>query len=351
MLRIIFIIYWIMSINEVMGKMDKYPSDEKIKKSPNYLDGKFINAEDTPTGINGNFFSTMWNFFTADNVRPNAPLETKKFDKEKFLNDTSDLIVTWFGHSSILLKLDGKVILSDPVFSDHASPVPFFGPKKFDYTNDHSVSDLPDIDILLLTHDHYDHLDKSSVLEIEPRTKKIFVSLGVDKILIDWGISPEKIEVADWWDDFNYEDIKLTYVPMRHFSGRGMTNRNATLWGGWALKSVKYNILLGGDSSYGTHFKEIGDKLGPFDINFMECGQYNEAWKFVHQFPEETVQSHLDVKGNILIPVHWGKFKLSIHPWDEPIKRAKRSANENKVRLFSPIIGSITSMDKYLTEK
>jgi L-ascorbate metabolism protein UlaG (beta-lactamase superfamily) len=337
------VIFLVINISTSMSSSKDYPSYEKIRNSPNYNDGKFYNIEETNQSFDGNFFSILWKMFTAKETKPSKPIETKIFDKNEFMNNPDELVVTWFGHSSILLKLHGKVILTDPMFSTHASPVQFAGPKKFEYTNDYKPEDMPDIDILFITHDHYDHLDKNTIRKLDGRIKEYFVPLGVDKILINWGIDSDKIEIADWWDSFDNLGFQITYVPMRHFSGRGITGRNGTLWGGWAIKSEEYNILLGGDSSYGSHFKSIGDKLGPFDITFLECGQYNEAWRHAHQMPEESVQAHLDLKGDMLIPIHWGKFSLSIHPWYEPLERVRDAAKEKNVNLFAPVIGEINS--------
>jgi len=257
------------------------------------------------------------------------------------MRNDSGIVYTWFGHSTVLLKLNGKTIITDPVFEKAASPVPFLN-KSFDFKNNYSVQMLPDIDVVLISHDHYDHLDYKTIKKIDSITKKFIVPLGVDAHLLRWGIPADKIEVADWGDAINiYSSISFISTPARHFSGRGPKDRDKTLWCSWVIKSGSNKIFFGGDSGYGNHFKNIGEKYGPFDLTLIECGQYNENWAQIHAMPEQTVQAHIDLKGNKLLPIHWSKFKLSIHTWTEPIERANAAAIKNNVHLQNSKIGEI----------
>jgi L-ascorbate metabolism protein UlaG (beta-lactamase superfamily) len=277
------------------------------------------------------------------NSRPDN-LETTTFNNQKFLENKKGITLTWFGHTTVLLNVEGTIILTDPVFSKNASPVPFSN-KSFDYIVDDYLDHLPDLDIILISHDHYDHLDLKTIKSLNLKTKRFYVPLGVEAHLIRWGVDPNKIYVADWGDSFFDEsEINLTATSARHFSGRGIINRNRTLWCSWVIQSGNHKIFFGGDSGYGKHFSEIGDKYGSFDLTLLECGQYHKNWAFIHSMPEQTIQAHIDLKGEKLLTTHWGKFKLSLHPWDEPIKRAKAEALKLNVDLLEPIIGEVVNL-------
>jgi L-ascorbate metabolism protein UlaG (beta-lactamase superfamily) len=233
-------------------------------------------------------------------------------------------------------------ILVDPVFSGHASPFSFTG-KSFRGSDVYNVDDLPAIDLLILTHDHYDHLDYNTVKQLQSKTRRICTSIGVGSHLRYWGIDPSIITELDWWDSFritgdNSEILELVGAPARHFSGRSLT-RNKTLWSSFVLKAGNYRIYIGADSGYDSHFKTIGEKYGPFDLALLECGQYNEWWPYIHMIPEETVKASIDLKAKWLMPVHWGKFALGLHPWDEPVKRVVAKAKELNVNVTTPLIG------------
>ncbi|MDA3955026.1 MAG: MBL fold metallo-hydrolase [Bacteroidales bacterium] len=275
----------------------------------------------------------------VENDRPKKPIESKAFDKESFITNTDVINYTWFSHSTVLINLNGKIIITDPVFTKAASPVPFFN-KSFDYDNDYSVDLLPEIDVVLISHDHYDHLDYKTIKKLDYKTKKFIVPLGVDAHLLRWGISKDKIEIADWGNSILYNtSLLFTSTPARHFSGRGNRDRDKTLWCSWVIESGNKKIFFGGDSGYGKHFNEIGNDHGPFNLTLIECGQYNENWAQIHALPEQTVQAHIDLKGHTLLPIHWSKFRLSVHSWTEPIERAKTVAAKNNVHLQNSKIG------------
>ncbi len=330
-------------INPAFGAKAKFINKKKLEASPNYKNGKFQNIEKTTMMTSeGSRGGAIKKFIKGvENDRPDEALETIAFKKEKFLKQDRGIIYSWFGHSSVLIHINGKIIITDPVFTKAASPVPFLN-KSFDYENEYSVDMLPEIDVVLISHDHYDHLDYKTIIKINSKTKKFIVPLGVDAHLLRWGIPSEKIEIADWGESIKFDtDLSFTSTPARHFSGRGPKDRDKTLWCSWVIESGAQKIFFGGDSGYGKHFRDIGEKHGPFDITFIECGQYNKNWAQIHAMPEQTVQAHIDLKGKTLLPIHWSKFRLSIHSWTEPIERAKAASLEQSVDIQNPKIGEI----------
>lgn len=321
-----------------MGKNPLGEELEKVEKSPNYRDGIFQNQSETLMMTEkGAFLKTFWKFMNKpENTKPPSPLPSIKTDLKNLPNGNPVLV--WFGHSSYLLKIDGKHILVDPVFSGYASPFKMKSAMNFDGSNIYSVDDMPQIDILLITHDHYDHMDYSTIRKLNHKTKHIITSLGAASHLDYWGINMNKITELDWNDTTEIDGFIFTSAPARHFSGRSF-KRSKTLWASFILKSKNHKIYLGADSGYDTHFKKIGETHGPFDLAILESGQYNESWKAIHMMPEETVQASLDLKAKVLVPVHWGKFSLSLHPWNEPIERVIKKAGELNVKLTTPLIG------------
>jgi L-ascorbate metabolism protein UlaG (beta-lactamase superfamily) len=210
---------------------------------------------------------------------------------------------------------------------------------------------LPEIDLVMLSHDHYDHLDFKSILKLKNKTRHFYVALGVSRHLESWGIDKNKITEFDWWDEHTFEDIGITFTPSRHFSGRKISDRFKSLWGGWVLNSGKEKIYFSGDSGYAELFKEVGKRLGPFNIGFIECGQYNENWHNIHMFPEESVRSAIDARVNISVPVHWGAFSLSLHSWTEPAERFSNYAEKIGHKTIFPAIGKVFTASDSLQEK
>lgn len=343
-------IFSIIGINLFIGlhptfgakKQHKNPN---IDQSKNFNNGIFVNQEETKmmTG-QGNMFQTMKKYFRGvENDKPKDPVLSDKFNPKEFTKNDSSYLYTWFGHSTVLLNINGKTIITDPVFSKAASPVSFFN-KAFNFENSYTVEDLPNIDIVLISHDHYDHLDYKTIKEIDSKTKLFIVPLGVDGHLKRWGISESKIKIADWGDSIKFDDIEFISTPARHFSGRGTKDRDNTLWCSWVINDGVKKVYFGGDSGYGKHFKEIGDKYGPIDLTLIECGQYNENWAHIHAMPEQTIQAHIDLNGKKMLPIHWSKFKLSIHSWKEPIERAQKEADKLDADIQRIKIGSINEI-------
>jgi L-ascorbate metabolism protein UlaG (beta-lactamase superfamily) len=253
------------------------------------------------------------------------------------LNPEKDVMV-WFGHSSYFLQIDGKKILVDPVFSGSASPVKFTT-KSFKGSDVYTADDIPVIDYLFITHDHWDHMDYETIIKLKPKIKKIITGLGSGAHLEHWGVDKEIIIEKDWNEQvFLDPGFIVNTTSSRHFSGRGF-KRNGALWMSFVLTTPGMKIFLGGDSGYDKHFAEIGNKYGPFDLVILECGQYNEYWKYIHMMPEEVVQAALDLKAKVLLPVHWSKFSLSLHAWDDPIIRVTKESKRKNLHAITPAIG------------
>ncbi|EJR54820.1 hypothetical protein IIM_01760 [Bacillus cereus VD107] len=259
------------------------------------------------------------------------------------LNNESLESVTWFGHSASLLKIESKKLLLDPMFGDASSPFPVFNSKRYSGNFSLEREDLQEIDAIIISHNHYDHLNYKSIMQLKDHAKHFYVPTGVARYLIKWGVSPNKISEHNWWDEITFDNIKLVCTPARHFSGRSMTDRDRSLWCSWVILGQETKVFFSGDSGYAPHFKEIGDKYGPFDLTLMECGQYDTRWSAIHMLPEETVKAHIDVKGELLVPIHWGAFTLALHEWSDPIERVTKEANLFGVNIATPQMGeSIT---------
>jgi len=295
------------------------------------------------------YFRLAFNFFGKGIDRaPGTVLPSVRTDL-KTLPDEAPTII-WFGHSSYMIRLQGKNILVDPVFSKRASPVQYMGVKSFDVSTPYFAEDLPTIDLMIITHDHYDHLDYNSILKLQHNVKAYYTALGVGEHLVYWGIDESRIHEFDWWEgETVLPGIELMATPTRHFSGRGFT-RNKTLWASFILKTNSHCLFLGGDSGYDETFKTIGNKYGPFDLAILECGQYNTMWPNIHMMPEETVLASIDLRAKMFMPVHWGKFTLALHPWKEPVERALKQATLLNAKMITPMIGEPVVLNKVLPQ-
>src|SRR5450631_771519 len=299
---------------KITGKNPSGKHLEKIKQSPNYKKEGFKNLSETPMMLQDTSYYEVIKKSLNKNpdVKPPSKLPSVKTDLKNIKSNKP--VIVWFGHSSYFIRIDNKNILVDPVFSGNASPFSFMI-KAFEGSDVYTPDDFPEIDFLILTHDHYDHLDYKTIKKLNTKAKGIYCSLGLASHLIYWGFDENIITEMDWWQTNKLTDgMTLTAAPARHFSGRGL-KRYKTLWSSFILKTASYNLYLGGDSGYDKHFKEIGEKYGPFDIAILESGQYNTAWPLIHMMPEQTVQAALDLKAKVILPVHWSKFTLAMHPW------------------------------------
>ena len=317
---------------------------EPTLQSANFTDGQFHNLHPTRVSAsNGEMFKATVEYFTGDQLRepegllPTTPVNVGQLGK----NDT--LRVTWLGHSTCLIEIDGRIIITDPVFSDRASPFSFIGPKRFASNLPIRPEDLPQLDAVVISHDHYDHLDQQSILALREKAARFYVPLGIGAYLKRWGVAAGKIIELDWWQERQDGSLTFTATPAQHFSGRSLS-RNNTLWASWVIAGKHEKIFFSGDSGYFDGFRTIGEKYGPFDITMLESGAYNKAWSDIHMMPEQTVQAHIDLRGTLLLPIHWGKFNLSLHSWTEPVERLLAAANTKEVIVTTPLQGEPVSL-------
>lgn len=317
-----------------------------VVESPNFLDGIFKNSEETV--VMAEFkFSTLREYFRKGNKEPRGPVPVRKLAPDHFgtLEDSLTRI-TWFGHSAVLLEMAGKIIFLDPMLGQVPAPISWAGPQRFNPELPAKIDALPFIDIVLISHDHYDHLDYGSILKLKEKTGKFIVPLGVGGHLRSWGVDKNKITELDWWDQATFENLTFVSTPARHFSGRGLLDRNCTLWCSWVIQSGTENIFFSGDGGYGSHFREIGDRFGPFDFTMLECGQYNPQWKQIHMMPEELPQAQRDLRGKVFMPIHWGAFKLALHSWTDPLDRLTAIRSSEDMLMTTPEIGESIILGK-----
>lgn len=333
------------------GKDPSAEQKAKFEQLPHYQEGKFQNL--IPTSLDMDFWKAVRMlpkiFKSNPDSKPDFKIPVMKVDSLELVQAYEPARLVWFGHSAFLLQLDGKNILLDPMFGEVPAPHPLLGRKRYSNELPIEIEKLPTIDLVIFSHDHYDHLDYGSVQKLKDKTKKFLTPLGVGSHLQHWGVNEDKIQEMDWWEETVYEDLLLAFTPSRHFSGRGLTNRFSTLWGSWVIKGSQENIYFSGDSGYGSHFKSIGEKYGPFDFAMLECGQYNENWKEIHMMPEETAQAGVDLGAKVIMPIHWGAFTLAMHSWTDPVERILAKGKELEIPIFIPKIGEQVIIQEEMT--
>lgn len=321
------------------GKNPKGARLERVKNSSNYKDGKFQNLHLTSALTEGTnvFKSTIDFLFKKEpDIRPEKEIPSTKTDLHN-LEINEDLLI-WFGHSSYFIQIENKRILVDPVFSKAASPVSFYN-QSFKGTNLYKPDDIPDIDYLFISHDHWDHLDYATVKALKYRISKVVCPLGVGEHFEHWGFKPEQIIEMDWYEEASNEGgFEIHCLPARHFSGRGLSG-DKTLWASFLLKTPTYKIYIGGDSGYDTHFVEIGEKYGEIDLAILENGQYDKDWKYIHMMPEEVITASKDLNTKRMIPIHNSKYALGNHSWYEPLAEITRLYDKENFLLLTPMIG------------
>lgn len=289
-----------------------------------------------------------WKFFFERGEKyPEENLPQQKTDIAELVDTNSlSLKAAWLGHSTLLLNMEGRMILTDPLFSKKVSPI---GPVRFNDQLPIDVEKLPVIDVAIISHNHYDHLNKYSIKMIHDKVQTFIVPLGVGTYLEKWGVPLEKIVELNWWEEVDVADnLTIAATPAKHFSGRGLFDRNKSLWASWVLKGADHTVFFSGDGGYFEGFKQIGEKYGPFDVAYLECGAYNQNWSNVHMFPEETVQAYFDLKGKVLQPIHWATFNLAFHAWYDPIVRLVDTGKARNAQLSTPQIGQVVDYNRPL---
>lgn len=328
------------SAREAMGGAPTVADVARAEQSPQWRDGRFQNRL---RRIDGSYVRMTAAFlFGGSKYRvPAAAIPVVPRVRADYeIPPASGLRTTWLGHSTLLLEIDGQRVLIDPVWGERASPFSFMGPKRF-YAPPLPLAQLPDIDAVIISHDHYDHLDMPTVKALLARHVRWIVPLGVAVHLRAWGIRDSLVTELDWWDATSVGELTITATPARHFSGRGLNDARRTLWAGWAFAGATHRVFYSGDTSLHDQFAEIGRRLGPFDLTMIEAGAYDALWVDVHLGPEQAVLAHQLVGGDVMVPVHWGLFDLALHGWTEPIERVLAAAREAGVRVVAPRPGDM----------
>lgn len=307
---------------------------DRLLMSPQYREGEFTNSY--PPGEQDIKSSTMLKkSLAAENTAPPVTLPVIPINKKFIVSQ--QLRVTWLGHAAVLIEIEGKLFLTDPALSERASPFSWIGPKRF-HPSPVNVEELPLLDGVIISHDHYDHLDYQTIKRLRDKTKRFYVPLGVGAHLRHWGIPDEKISETDWNESVQAEHITLITLPARHSSGRSF-KRNQTLWASWLIKSPRFTVYFGGDSGMFPGYKEFGELYGPIDITLLPIGAYDPMWPDIHLNPEEAVEAHIMLKGKMMIPIHWGTYNLAFHPWSEPADRLTAIGKEENITYIIPRAG------------
>ncbi|MCW8328788.1 MBL fold metallo-hydrolase [Photobacterium sp. SDRW27] len=317
---------------------------ERIASSPQFVDGKVVSNLPQVNAEEG-MLKTMWKFFMQrDRYKPDSRLQYQAVDTGLLSESSKSLRVTWLGHSSLFVEVDKTRLLIDPVF-EYAAPSLFS--RWFERNVDAPVNriELPVPDVILISHDHYDHLEESTARYYADKDVQFFVPLGVGSHLEKWGVKPSNIQEFDWWESQQVNSVTITSAPANHNSGRGLFDSNKTLWSSWAIQANAGSVFYSGDSAYGEHFKQIGERLGPFDVSFIEVaanvkngkGYPVEGWG--HMQAAHTMQAHLDVRAEKLFPVHWSTYELFLHRWDEPVNDLIAEAEQYQADLVTPLVG------------
>ena len=320
----------------------KNPSSGSLRRP----DGAFRNAVPRQGMGLRKTLGLVWRMFTAKppSTVPDRPIPVQPLDTAT-LAQAPEASLFRLGHSTLLMKLDGGWWLTDPVFSERASPFSFAGPKRF-HAPPLGLDDLPPLRGIVLSHDHYDHLDRDSIVALAPKAELIVAPLGVGERLVKWGVERAKIRQLDWWQETQAGGVRLATVPAQHFSGRGLRDGDRTLWVSWVIITGGLRLFFSGDTGYHAGFKAIGERYGPFDVTMLETGGYDRQWADIHMQPEQTLQAHLDLNGRWLLPIHNGTFDLAFHPWHEPLDRIQALAGAAGVPLATPRMGQVWALDR-----
>jgi L-ascorbate metabolism protein UlaG (beta-lactamase superfamily) len=314
---------------------------ERVLASPQHDGETFRNPSGKGAGIKGNPLPVLGEYFFGGNQRtPPSPLPLLRPHDAWLTPVDTGLRVTWLGHSTLLLEVGGYRVLTDPVFGLRASPLSFAGPKRF-HPVPATVAELPPIDVVLLSHDHYDHLCASTMRELARHEMPIVTSLGVGARLEGLGFEPTRITELDWGEYTEIRGLRFTATPCQHFSGRSTSDRNHTLWSSWVIESERHKLFFSGDTGISEQFRETGMKYGPFDLVMLEIGAFHESWGDIHLGPDNALRVFEMLGGGTLLPVHWGTFSLAMHDWDEPAETLLGLASERSARILTPRLGEV----------
>lgn len=331
-----FALFVLVLVAEGYRAFGKSPSGARLQRMQNsahYENGHFVNAQPLVNDVWGTFDAIR---HASPHVSPSSAPEVAKLSARSFdAPPPSGLRVTWFGHSSMLIEIDGERVLTDPMWSDRASPISWLGPKRW-YPPAVELEQLPKLTAVVISHDHYDHLDYRSVQRLNALGVKFVVPLGVGAHLEYWGVPSERLIELDWWEQARLGELTIVCTPARHASGRLLFDKDATLWAGYALLGPRHRAYYSGDTGLFPAMREIGARLGPFDVTMIETGQYHRAWPDWHIGPEQAVRAHELVRGKALLPVHWALLGLAFHGWTEPAERTSLAAREHSVALLTP---------------
>jgi L-ascorbate metabolism protein UlaG (beta-lactamase superfamily) len=327
---------WLVSL----GGLPEGARLERVRRSPQYENGKFRNTQPAPLTTASNREMFRRQFFGKEQREPVRPIPVVHARPR----EASPLRATWLGWSSVLVEIDGYRVLTDPVWSERCSPSTLIGPKRF-HEPPIALADLPPIDVVVVSHDHYDHLDMPVVRALSERGTRFAVPLGIGAHLERWGVPTRQIAELDWNQSVQIGGLHITAVPSRHYSGRNPLHNNETLWASWVVKSPAHRFYFSGDTGYFDGFRKIGEQHGPFDLTLIKIGAYDETWATIHMNPEEAVQAHLDLRGELMLPVHWATFNLGFHAWREPPDRTVAAARKAGIALVVPKPGEAVTVD------
>ncbi len=360
-LSLVLVIALYLNLHPAFGGSPNEESRQRIEQSEHFDGEHFQNLIKTKASSIGlvegerkiNRWALLKNFLFPPKGKNPQELKTCRLEVKHLENGQ----FVWLGHSTVLFKANNKTIITDPVFHN-ASPIPLLV-KPFKMSYRPKVEDLPMIDVVLISHDHYDHLDYKAIQELDSKVKLFYVPLGVKAHLLSWGIAKEKIKEFDWYEGSLMQGVQFVFTPSRHFSGRGIFNHRKTLWGSWAVLAPEVKVYFSGDGGYSPEFKKIGERFGGFDMAFMEDGAYNQSWQEVHMLPEQSAQACIDIQTKVVLPIHWAKFDLSTHKWDEPVERLSKAieahnislSEEQRITLTTPKIGEVFSIKQLPTSQ
>lgn len=329
-----------------MGARSEGARLARLERSPQYRAGHFRNELPRVDHID---LALLMEYVGREHGRPEAALPVQERSADEFSEAPEELRVTWLGHSTLLIELQGARVLIDPVWGERASPSSYVGPSRF-YPPPLPLEALPEVDAVLISHDHYDHLDLPTVDALKERVPRWIVPLGVGAHLESWGVPLERITELDWWEQQEVAGLTLVCTPSRHFSGRSALDADATLWSGWAILGRERRVYYSGDTAMSPDFTEIGTRLGPFDLTLIESGAYDAAWADVHLGPEQALEAHRMVRGELFMPVHWSLFDLALHSWTEPAERVRAAAEEAGIAVAYPRPGESFGLEGYPRE-